>query len=96
MTKAKYKDRLTQFVHPLVDADISWQLEAACLDTGNEKYFADPNMEREKTAEAKKVCKTCDVRWRCLQFATNNEIMHGIWGGYTSTERKSYMIGRTI
>lgn len=94
MTKKKYKDQLTELVHKLVDDDISWQVEASCLDTGNGKYFADPNGERDQIAEAKKVCKSCDVRWRCLQFAINNDIRHGVWGGFTPSERNSYTLER--
>jgi len=94
MTKKKYNDRLTDLIHTLIDSDISWQIEAACLDTGNEKYFADPNKDRELITDAKKICKTCDVRWRCLDFALNNNIKHGVWGGFTPSERNSYLKGK--
>jgi WhiB family redox-sensing transcriptional regulator len=94
MTQKKYKDQLTELVHKLSDSDISWQIEAACLDTGNEKYFADPNKDHTLITDAKKVCKTCDVRWRCLDFALNNNIKHGVWGGFTPSERNSYLKGK--
>lgn len=94
MTKPKYKDRLTEMMNQLRFTDISWQDEAACQDSGNKIYFADPSTDRQDVAQAKSICKKCNVRWECLEFATKNDIMYGIWGGFTTPERNSYMKGR--
>jgi WhiB family redox-sensing transcriptional regulator len=96
VTKPKYKDRLTEMMNQLQFTDISWQDEAACQAQGNEIFFADPSFQKSEIAQAKAICKTCDVRWKCLEFAIKNDIMHGIWGGFTPTERNSYMKGRTL
>lgn len=39
-------------------------------------------------SEAMKICQTCAVRVRCLTYALNNNITHGIWGGYTARGRR--------
>ena len=37
---------------------------------------------------AKKVCSICPVQSECLNYALDNGIKDGIWGGLTKTERK--------
>lgn len=94
MTKKKYEDRMTEFVHKLAYTDISWQDEAACQRAGNEIFFADPVPGSKDIAEAKSLCKACNVRWDCLQFALRNDIRYGVWGGFTPAERSSYLKGK--
>lgn len=38
--------------------------------------------------EAQAVCDTCPVQRRCLEYAINNNIGHGIWGGLTTRARR--------
>lgn len=38
--------------------------------------------------EAMQICQSCTVRVRCLTYALNNNITHGIWGGYTARGRR--------
>jgi len=33
-------------------------------------------------------CSICFVREQCLQYALDNDIEHGIWGGKTESQRK--------
>lgn len=94
MTKPKYRDRLTEMMNQLRFTDISWQDEAACGNQGNEIFFADPSCQSSEIAQAKLICKRCDVRWECLEFAVKNDIQHGIWGGFTPSERNSYQKGK--
>jgi hypothetical protein len=94
VTKRKYGDRLTEMMNQLRFTDISWQDEAACDKIGNEIFFADPSCQSKEISEAKTICKRCDVRWDCLQFAVKNDIAHGIWGGFTPSERNSYQKGQ--
>ncbi len=39
--------------------------------------------------EAKKVCKRCDVREACLQWALDAGQDHGVWGGLSEDERRA-------
>jgi len=40
-------------------------------------------------AEAKKVCRRCDVREACLQWALDAGQDHGVWGGLSEDERRA-------
>lgn len=43
---------------------------------------------REAQANAKAICETCPVQELCLRYALTNGEPAGIWGGYTTDERK--------
>lgn len=87
MTEAEFRNQL-------------WREEAACrfadpaLFTSPVQQDLPPRVslqkERERRqAEAIKVCRTCPVRWPCLQDAlANPETSPGVRGGYTAFERK--------
>jgi WhiB family transcriptional regulator, redox-sensing transcriptional regulator len=70
---------------------MSWQDRAACRGMDVLLFFgpddqADP--EREiREAKAKAVCALCPVRTQCLDYALQNSIRHGIWGGLNEEER---------
>jgi WhiB family redox-sensing transcriptional regulator len=52
---------------------------------------ADPEIFFPKTnggaKKAKKVCNRCAVVTECLDFALKNDIVEGVYGGLTETER---------
>ncbi len=62
-----------------------WRAIAACRKKPSDWFFPlrqnDPNI-----AQGKRVCKTCEVREPCLEFALAYRD-EGIWGGTTETER---------
>lgn len=39
-------------------------------------------------ADVLKVCRACDVREKCLQYALDNEEAHGVWGATTPMDRR--------
>jgi WhiB family redox-sensing transcriptional regulator len=39
--------------------------------------------------EAKVVCRRCDVRDECLQWALESGQDHGVWGGLSEDERRT-------
>lgn len=39
--------------------------------------------------EAKRVCGRCPVQRQCLDFAADQGVDHGIWGGLTEQERRA-------
>jgi hypothetical protein len=43
----------------------------------------------ESAGPARQVCAACPVRQACLDYAINNRITHGIWGGLTERERRA-------
>ena len=38
-------------------------------------------------ARAQRVCATCPVKVRCLEYALAARIEHGVWGGTSSRQR---------
>jgi WhiB family redox-sensing transcriptional regulator len=70
--------------------DSGWQQEAECRSVDPELFF--PISERgQSTAqilEAKAVCWRCPVQPECLQYAFDENVEDGIWGGLTEGERR--------
>ncbi|MFI7174726.1 WhiB family transcriptional regulator [Streptomyces spororaveus] len=71
-------------------ADHSWHARAACntVDpkTADELFFHDPS-DADAIAEAKETCGWCPARRECFNYALDNDIKEGIWGGLTEEER---------
>jgi WhiB family redox-sensing transcriptional regulator len=63
-----------------------WMRRAACRDRQDLDFFEMYPRSRMKRA-CVAVCDTCPVVSQCLNYAVQNEIWHGIWGGKTPNER---------
>lgn len=68
-----------------------WTGQAACREEDPELFFplglgVDAMVQ---IVVAKGICGGCAVRERCLDWARENRIEHGIWGGHTEDERLS-------
>ncbi len=76
--------------------DTSWQPRGAChgmdVEDADATFFALPR-EHEAIAEAKELCDACPVRRECLNYALENELKDGIWGGLTEAERRPWHKG---
>lgn len=70
--------------------DGDWYDDAACRDLGWQRFF-----DGEEVAAARLICATCPVRIRCLQFAINNVVTVGVWGGLTPLERRRSRLPHT-
>ena len=69
-----------------------WREKANCKKIGPEIFFADnenSNESKKNVKAAKSICNKCNVRAECLNYALNNQIPFGIWGGLNSRERNS-------
>jgi hypothetical protein len=42
---------------------------------------------KKQLAAAKKICASCPVRQECLNYAIENKLSLGVWGGMTYRER---------
>jgi WhiB family transcriptional regulator, redox-sensing transcriptional regulator len=62
-----------------------WTDEALCAQVDTDIFF--PN-KGGYTGNAKKVCERCAVRQQCLDYALENDIGFGIFGGLSVKERK--------
>ncbi len=54
-------------------------------DSSNIDFFSD---HYTGSYNAVKFCQDCSVKEECLQYAIQNEIYHGIWGGVSQNSRK--------
>ena len=70
---------------------MDWRHRAACLDEDPELFFPIGNTGPAllQIEEAKQVCRRCDVRDACLQWALEAGQDHGVWGGLSEDERRA-------
>jgi WhiB family redox-sensing transcriptional regulator len=62
-----------------------WQDLSLCSQTDPEAFFPEKG---GSTREAKKVCRGCEVRAECLEYALERDERFGIWGGLSERERR--------
>lgn len=74
----------------MTDQFTGWGELAACQDEDPELFFpvSDFGPDARQTAQAKAVCARCPVRAECLDYALDNGLDHGIFGGATADERR--------
>ena len=65
--------------------DRAWQDRANCLGVDPDLFFPERGAS---TREAKEVCKGCEVREQCIDYALANGEKFGIWGGLSERERR--------
>jgi WhiB family transcriptional regulator, redox-sensing transcriptional regulator len=66
-----------------------WQDDAACARPGvSPDIFFPPSGPTHARLEAVEVCRGCDVREACLDYALANHIDDGIWGGMSPRDRR--------
>jgi len=62
-----------------------WQERANCLGVDPDLFFPERGAS---TREAKSVCRGCEVRFECLEYALAHGEKFGIWGGLSERERR--------
>ena len=60
----------------LEDPDFSWHAEAACAGLGHDRFFAPGRKDA-----VRRICDGCPVKARCGEWARNNGVVDGVWGG---------------
>jgi hypothetical protein len=68
--------------HPATDDD--WRESATCADGYDAELWFSTDFG--DIALAQSVCMDCPVRQPCLEDGLDDE--HGVWGGYTPSERQ--------
>jgi WhiB family transcriptional regulator, redox-sensing transcriptional regulator len=71
-----------------------WQAHAACRGEKGHDFYPPVTGERRRErrlreTRAKSVCTLCPVRSECLEMALANDEQYGVWGGLTTSERRS-------
>ena len=73
-------------VEPARDPEeLRWQDLALCAETDPESFFPPKG---GSTREAKRTCRSCEVRAECLEYALGNDERYGVWGGMSERERR--------
>ena len=72
-------------LHEIVEGDTAWMRHANCRGCDPELFFP---VRGDRINEACEVCAGCVVRIPCLDYAMVNNMQHGIWGGYSTRERR--------
>ena len=65
--------------------DLDWRDRALCAQTDPEAFFPERG---GSTREAKRVCRSCEVRAECLDYALANDERFGVYGGLSERERR--------
>lgn len=81
-----------------LENELSLQNDAACKNKDVGMFFVDEgpisdSSIRNNIIKAVSLCNLCPVQDQCLMTAVNNDEEFGIWGGFTSKERKK-MFGK--
>lgn len=67
------------------EGEMGWLDRALCAETDPDIFFPEKG---GSTAPATSVCRGCEVRDECLEYALSNDIRHGIWGGMSDNDRR--------
>jgi WhiB family redox-sensing transcriptional regulator len=62
-----------------------WMAGGLCAQTDSAAFFPEKG---GSTREAKRICQGCEVRDECLEYALENGIRFGVWGGLSELERR--------
>ena len=62
--------------------------QAACKDVDPDMFFPEQGTKYKTADAAKEVCKSCAVKFDCLQVALENNY-DGVWGGLTTADREN-------
>jgi WhiB family transcriptional regulator, redox-sensing transcriptional regulator len=72
------------------ETEDDWREVAACRDTDPDLFFpvgtTGPAIDQIEAAKA--VCRECDAKAPCLDFALTSNQDSGIWGGTSEEERR--------
>ena len=45
---------------------------------------------------ARRICETCPVKAQCLEYALEQRVEHGVWGGCSERERRRILRRRRL
>jgi WhiB family redox-sensing transcriptional regulator len=69
--------------------NMNWRDNAACVGQDISMFFDEnPKTMRQSSMEAKKFCDSCKVRKACFDFAVDNNVFVGIYGGMSNKQRR--------
>ncbi len=73
------------------ELDTEWMAQGNCADKPPSLFFPSDGVGVEV---AKRVCSDCPMQAQCLDYALDNRIDHGVWGGTSERERRRILKAR--
>lgn len=73
--------------------DNLWMATGECAERPPETFFPSDGVGVDI---ARRICNTCAVQERCLEYALANRIDHGVWGGASERERRRILRRRRL
>jgi WhiB family redox-sensing transcriptional regulator len=73
--------------------DADWMERGLCRDIAPSVFFPSDGVGVEI---ARAICADCPVARPCLEYALENKIDHGVWGGCSERERRRIARQRRI
>ena len=65
--------------------DMTWMQRGRCRDIPPSTFFPSDGVGVDV---ARRICADCPVKAPCLEYALENHIDHGVWGGCSERERR--------
>jgi WhiB family redox-sensing transcriptional regulator len=73
--------------------ETTWMARGLCADKPPSLFFPSDGVGVEV---ARKICAECSQKSVCLEYALENRIDHGVWGGTSERERRRILRSRRI
>jgi WhiB family redox-sensing transcriptional regulator len=73
--------------------DADWMIRGKCKDLDPAIFF--PN-DWVGVQVAQRICADCPVKGHCLEYALENRVDHGVWGGASERERRRILRQRRL
>ncbi len=75
------------------DSATAWMADGNCRLHPPATFFPSDGVGVDR---ARKICKDCPVIATCLEFALEERIDHGVWGGCSERERRRILKRRRV
>ena len=72
-------------------SETKWMADGNCASRPPSMFFPSDGVGVE---HAKKICEDCPVASQCLEYAIENRIDHGVWGGTSERQRRRIVRAR--
>lgn len=73
--------------------DTDWMAKGKCREVAPNVFFPSDGLGVQV---AQRICADCPVADLCLEYALENRIDHGIWGGCSERERRRILRRRRV
>jgi WhiB family redox-sensing transcriptional regulator len=70
-----------------------WMSRGKCKEVAPDIFFPSDGMG---VLVAQRICAECPVAEACLEYALDNHIDHGVWGGCSERERRRILRRRRV